>query len=553
MSMRTESSETSNAELLFLLTAERVHGNGSTARKTSWVLEQVRKLCGASVAALVELADGEVQVREGHLPGFVGSSASALDAVRSVIRDGSTAWLGPMTADGSPSGGATVVQSVAVGVPRAAHHPGTAIIAGWLDRKSAEVDLTPLRALSRHLGAALDNDAALTRLAELEAMQREAVHQLQEAVRPFQPEVAEAELGVYYLPADAESPTGGDLYDWHVLSNGDLHLAVVDVLGKGVGATKDALAITHTLRLLAIQGCPLGEIVVRANELLIAQTPDLVATLLVGRYSSETASLQLAGAGHPPALVVGSDGSVRQVTAPGVPIGWPGAGSDGVVTIALERGETVILYTDGLIEATKDVIAGLKGLEDAAAETAGYPARQLAEALVERALAGAARRDDSLALILRRRTPPDPAAAPPRLGPFAYRFSPIGANVPLVRHALADWLRHQGVEDRDVADLLIVASELCANAVSASSGSPGALELSARADDSDGAVVLEVVDDGPGFEWPSEGGSLDTPDPTHDAGRGLFLVAALTDEVSVEHDDGHTRVIATKRAALPRS
>ena len=163
-----------------------------------------------------------------------------------------------------------------------------------------------------------------------------------------------------------------------------------------------------------------------------------------------------------------------------------------------------------------------------------------------------ARRDDSLALILRRRTPPTPHQATRRLGPFAYRFSPVGANVPLVRHALADWLRHQGVEDGDVADLLIVASELCANAVRASSGAPGALELSARADDSEGAVVLEVIDDGPGFEWPEARHFDDIPDTAQDAGRGLFLVTALTDDVRVERDEGHTKVTATKRAALPR-
>ena len=331
---------------------------------------------------------GNCRVVDGHLPAVGAEDRQASDALREAIREGSTRWLGPLGSHGR-SGEATPDQAVAIGVPPAPHHPGAALVAGWLTRPDPAFELAPLQALTAHLGAALDNDATLTRLAELEAMQREAVHQLQEAVRPFQPEVAEVELGVYYLPADAESPTGGDLYDWHVLPNGQLHLVVVDVLGKGVGATKDALAVTHALRLLAVQGCDLGDMVVRAHELLTAQTPDLVATMLVGRYDQPSAELQLAGAGHPPALVVSADGAVRQVTAGGVPIGWPGAGSDDVVTIKLGRGETVILYTDGLIEATKDVLAGLQGLEAAAAQTAGYPARQLAEALVERALAGA--------------------------------------------------------------------------------------------------------------------------------------------------------------------
>src|SRR5207237_4884149 len=100
-------------------------------------------------------------------------------------------------------------------------------------------------------------------------------------------------------------------------------------------------------------------------------------------------SVELAGAGHPPALVVSPEGKSRFITAPGIPIGWPGAGSSEVVSLALERSETLVLYTDGLVEATKDILDGLDALAEAAAEAAGYPAGPLARALVDRPLAGA--------------------------------------------------------------------------------------------------------------------------------------------------------------------
>src|SRR5205807_1818899 len=137
-------------------------------------------------------------------------------------------------------------------------------------------------ALTAHLGAALENLRTVNRLAELEATQREVVHQLQDAVRPVTPDVEHAD---------------------------------------GLGA---------------------------------AQSPDLAATALIARYRPDDGTVELVGAGHPPALVVSAEGKTRFVTAPGIPVGWPGAGSDEVVSFTLERSEVLVLYTDGLVEATKD-------------------------------------------------------------------------------------------------------------------------------------------------------------------------------------------------------
>ena len=49
---------------------------------------------------------------------------------------------------------------------------------------------------------------------------------------------------------------------------------------------------------------------------------------MVARYRPADGHVRLAGGGHPPALVVSGDGVARQVSAPGIPIGYPGAGTD---------------------------------------------------------------------------------------------------------------------------------------------------------------------------------------------------------------------------------
>jgi serine phosphatase RsbU (regulator of sigma subunit)/anti-sigma regulatory factor (Ser/Thr protein kinase) len=385
------------------------------------------------------------------------------------------------------------------------------------------------------------------RLTERERAQREVVRQLQEAVTPRVPAVPGAELAVFELPADPSQPSGGDLYDWILLPDGDVHLVVVDVLGKGVAATKDALAIVHALRVLTFEGCPMEDLVARADRLLTAHDPNLVATLLVARYTPGTGRLRLAGGGHPPAFVVGPDATVREVGAAGIPIGWPQAGSFEVVELTVGRSETVLLYTDGLIEARRDILVGLTDLRAALAETAGYPVRHLPRILVERALDGAQRRDDTLALVLRRRVAPEAGAAR-LIGPFEHRFSPHLAAVPLARHLFGAWMEAQGVEAGDHADLSVVASELCSNGVRMSGGTSGGLVLRGRVEDD--ALVVEVEDDGLGFD-----GAVPAADevPTADGGegRGLFLVQSLVDDFEVRSDETGSVVRCVKRCLFP--
>jgi PAS domain S-box-containing protein len=251
--------------------------------------------------------------------------------------------------------------------------------------------------------------AQFAQLVRAEAAQRVVVEHLQHAVMPPLVQLPGTEVGVRYVASDEASPTGGDLYDCLLLPDGDLHLAVVDVLGHGTHATQDALAVVHALRNLVLADVPLVDVVGRADELLGRSAPDLVATVVVARYTPSTGAVRLVSGGHPPALVVRAEGSVVELEPGGCALGWPAAGSGDVQELLLADGDALLLYTDGLVEADKDLDDGLRRLRASAASSAHLPAARLAEQLVDRALTGAARRDDTLALVLRRL----PAAAVP--------------------------------------------------------------------------------------------------------------------------------------------
>ena len=371
------------------------------------------------------------------------------------------------------------------------------------------------------------------RLAEEQRAARAVVEKLQEAVVPPAPDVPQVELAVEYVPSDDVAPTGGDLYDWHVLPDGDIHLAVVDVLGHGVSATKAALSVMHTLRVVAAEGTPLVDIIARVDSLMQVQEPDLVATAVVARYTPATGRLRVASGGHPPGLVLRGDGSVSLVDATGSTIGWPGASSDAVSELFLEVGETLLLYTDGLVEARKDMLRGLEYLVAYAGSTSRLPTSEVPSSLVGRMLAGAQRRDDTLALVLRRSMSEER---------FFTTVAPTLSEVRVTRVRLGWWLAERGF---DAEDAVSVAAELLANAVrSARTWVRLDARLTGRVDGAGARLSLHVADDGPGDPLLATRGMF-APGGDAEEGRGLFIVRTLCSGLDISSTAAGTSITAT--------
>lgn len=241
----------------------------------------------------------------------------------------------------------------------------------------------------------LEHSAERIRLA-----QREVFTELENALRPPPPPLPDIELAIRYVPAQTNSPTGGDLYDWLVLRDGRLHVTVVDVVGHGVESTRAALDVTHALRTLSREGHELAELIARADELL--EGTGALATVLLARLTQDTGELELAGGGHPPALLIPADGDLEYIEAKGRPIGFPGAGSLGASSVRLGRGDTVVLYTDGVIETGSDIDEGLDLLRATAGQMRHAELDELLDGLLSSVRERAPLKDDALLLGLRR-------------------------------------------------------------------------------------------------------------------------------------------------------
>jgi serine phosphatase RsbU (regulator of sigma subunit)/anti-sigma regulatory factor (Ser/Thr protein kinase) len=162
------------------------------------------------------------------------------------------------------------------------------------------------------------------------------------------PELPGWRVAAYYRPARA---VGGDFYDFIELPDGLVGLVCGDVAGSGVPAAL-IMATTHSiLRGDASRLVSPGKVLERANELLLAEIPpQMFVTCLYGVLDPATGRLRYANAGHNPPYVQTADGVV-ELRATGMPLGLMPAMSYEEREATLAPGDTLLLYSDGLVEA----------------------------------------------------------------------------------------------------------------------------------------------------------------------------------------------------------
>ncbi|SDK83763.1 PP2C family protein-serine/threonine phosphatase [Nonomuraea jiangxiensis] len=236
---------------------------------------------------------------------------------------------------------------------------------------------------------------------QLRRAHRAIFRELEDALRPPVPQVEQVELAVYYSPAEDDAPTGGDLYDVVVMPSGDLHLVVVDAVGHGVASTRAALNIIHAIRVLALAGLPLEHLIERAAAILQPVYRDLMGTVLVARLDRRTGTLRVVTGGHPPPLIVEPGEPPAYLEVWGRGVGYPAPGSDGVAERLLAPGTLVLFYTDGLVEARRDLNAGLDELVELTGRHRALPVRDLTDTLVRVMHRQVLHSDDTLLLAMR--------------------------------------------------------------------------------------------------------------------------------------------------------
>jgi len=189
-----------------------------------------------------------------------------------------------------------------------------------------------------------------------EIRQRERVEQELQVARRIQqaslpkevPSLEDWHIAPYYQPA---REVGGDFYDFHLLSEGRLGLAVGDATGKGVPAALVMSTTCGMLRLAAQNYFPPGEILERVNEALFPYIPaNMFVTCFYAILDPRSGHLSYANAGHDLPYMWRSS-ECEELRARGMPLGLMPGMSYEEKEITLDAGEAALFYSDGLVEA----------------------------------------------------------------------------------------------------------------------------------------------------------------------------------------------------------
>jgi anti-sigma regulatory factor (Ser/Thr protein kinase)/putative methionine-R-sulfoxide reductase with GAF domain len=386
-----------------------------------------------------------------------------------------------------------------------------------------------------------DDDAALLQLAAGRAapaierarlfdaldQERRSAVALQRSLLPERvPDVAGLDVAARYLPSIDE--VGGDWYDVIELPGGYVALAIGDVAGHGVRAAALMGQLRTGLRAYALEGLPPGETLKRVDRLLQSIRGRGMATAAHALFSLETGALRIASAGHPPPVLISATGEARIMElAAAPPLGTLPYPTHEEHEIALGPGETILMYTDGLIERRgESLTTGLERLRATAGVVAS--AEQLCQVVVD-ALVPALGSPDDVALVALRNAPIEPD--------MRLRLPADPQVLSQIRQMLRRWLRSRGAHADEIAALTLACGEACANAIE-HAYAPGRASFELEASHASGVVTLAVRDNG---SW--------RPPRGQHRGRGLRMIEATVDELDVHATDEGTEILMRRRLA----
>lgn len=214
-------------------------------------------------------------------------------------------------------------------------------------RRHDSEHLAFIRDLADRAATALDN-------ANMYAARTHLARTLQRSLLPETlPVLDKLALSSSYHPVGEGNEVGGDFYDVFTTPLG-CWLVVGDVCGKGPEAAAVTALVRHSIRAFAFVRSSPAQVLGAVNEVMLGHAlTQRFATVVVARLdlTSEPARAVIAGAGHPPPVLLEANGSTHCPSVQGMMLGVRSGSNVRDLELELEPGSTLVLYTDGLLDA----------------------------------------------------------------------------------------------------------------------------------------------------------------------------------------------------------
>ena len=395
-------------------------------------------------------------------------------------------------------------------------------------RAYADDDITFAEDLALRSAVALDN-------AQLFEREHRVADTLQRAMLPSSlPVIDGIAFSSAYSPAAAESEVGGDWFDAFPLADGRIAVSIGDVTGHGLTAAVIMGEVRQSIRASAMVDSAPALVLQRANQLLLLHESASIVTGIFGVIDPKNYTFTYASAGHPPPLVA-LDGAVWALETAGLPLGLRGPDDEISFTTILGPGSLLVLYTDGLIEFSRDLDAGEAALRAAVSSESLQCGNEPAPAIAHRVLATHPQADDIAILAVRF------DALPTDVRWHLKKNDMPGAGQ--LRRDLTKIVRTYATDSAQIAASEVVIGELLANAVE---HAPDGVEVQLNWSDRFPRIIIGDI--GGGVEARPQ-----LPvDPLSERGRGHFLISELARSFSIHADPAgrlvYDVVLACERA-----
>lgn len=386
----------------------------------------------------------------------------------------------------------------------------------------------------RWYGSNVDIDAQKTALDRT----KRVAQTLQEIFLPKTlPQKPALRMDAVYLPAERDALIGGDWFDAFEAPDGSIVFSIGDVAGHGLEASVILGRLRQAIFTLAFQGSDPAATLEELDRILRHQDPDTIVTALVGFVDLHRAEMTYASAGHPaPMIALRNDTLARILPGGGLPLGTGFALDLHTHRVPIEPDAVVAVYTDGMLEFSRDILGTETKLRAAVALMVGNTRiARPAVAVQELVFDEMPTVDDAALLLMQFSSVSTETGVPDAPVERTWRFHSSDAHTAHTsRQEIAAYLRAMTVDDEQLFLAELIVGEILANTVE---HAPGLVEI--HLDWTREKPIITVRDTGPGLRAIDADLPVDT---LAENGRGLFLIGTLAEATTV------TRMRSTRRA-----